>query len=462
MACILLEYRHFSVHPIHEFESIVISISHARQETIAVLAGQLLVSASNFMTGILLARSLGPEGYGQYALAMGTMLFLGSIQTALIISPMMVKGPGRAEGAEGYYRFLHRSQLLFAVAACSLTLIAGALVSVAFSEWNIAPLVLPLAAVAFCAGTQEFARRLFLVQRRAVAALGNDLTTHGLRLGMLWLLLVTGSMNVGAALWVIAGASAFGTIAAAMAVRRGACRGLDVSAGQIVQEHWTFGKWLLASNIAYWCGSQLTLYVAASLLSVGVVGGMSAALSLTGTANVLFLGMENLIPQRAANFYQEGGPRALHHYLTRISLVGGLCILSLMIVAGTWNDRWMALCFGASYREYGWLIWWWGLYHFIGSFQRPYTTGLRVLNDTKAVYRSTLGGAAAAVLVSVPAIQLYGALGAMLAVCLVQFINLVLLRHAYRHNVRALSTANAPRLIELSRSAPVCSSGLAV
>ena len=150
MACILLEYRHFSVHPIHEFESIVISISHARQETIAVLAGQLLVSASNFMTGILLARSLGPEGYGQYALAMGTMLFLGSIQTALIISPMMVKGPGRAEGAEGYYRFLHRSQLLFAVAACSLTLIAGALVSVAFSEWNIAPLVLPLAAVAFC------------------------------------------------------------------------------------------------------------------------------------------------------------------------------------------------------------------------------------------------------------------------------------------------------------------------
>ena len=287
MACILLEYRHFSVHPIHEFESIVISISHARQETIAVLAGQLLVSASNFMTGILLARSLGPEGYGQYALAMGTMLFLGSIQTALIISPMMVKGPGRAEGAEGYYRFLHRSQLLFAVAACSLTLIAGALVSVAFSEWNIAPLVLPLAAVAFCAGTQEFARRLFLVQRRAVAALGNDLTTHGLRLGMLWLLLVTGSMNVGAALWVIAGASAFGTIAAAMAVRRGACRGLDVSAGQIVQEHWTFGKWLLASNIAYWCGSQMTIYVAASLLSVGVVGGMSAALSLTGTANVL-------------------------------------------------------------------------------------------------------------------------------------------------------------------------------
>ena len=141
MACILLEYRHFSVHPIHEFESIVISISHARQETIAVLAGQLLVSASNFMTGILLARSLGPEGYGRYALAMGTMLFLGSIQTALIISPMMVKGPGRAEGAgKGHYRFLHRSQLLFAVAACSLTLIAQESVSVAFSEWNIAPL----------------------------------------------------------------------------------------------------------------------------------------------------------------------------------------------------------------------------------------------------------------------------------------------------------------------------------
>jgi O-antigen/teichoic acid export membrane protein len=451
------------IHPTHRFESIVISISRARQETIAVLTDQILVSASNFLTGVLLARSLGPEGYGQYVLCMGTILFLTGIQTALIFSPMMVKNPGRGEGAESYYRVLHRGQLLFALAACGLTLLAGALISVAFPAWGIAPLVLPLAAVALCAGTQEFARRLFLVQRRAVAALANDLTTHGLRLGLLCLLLVTGSTNVDAALWVVAGASAVGTVAAALALRGGACCRLSASAGEIAQEHWTFGKWLLASNIAYWSGTQMTMYLAASLLSLGVVGGMSAALTLTGAANVLFLGMENLIPQRAAHFYQEGGPRALHQYLSRISLVGGLCVLSLMIGAGTWNDRWMSLCFGANYREYGWLIWWWGLYHFIGFFQRPYSTGLRVLNDTRAVYRSTLGGAATAILVSVPAIQLYGALGAMLAVCLVQFITLVLLVQAYRQRVGAPALSSAPRVRgELSGSVPVCSSGPAV
>jgi O-antigen/teichoic acid export membrane protein len=277
----------------------------------------------------------------------------------------------------------------------------------------------------------------------------NDLICHGLRLGLLWLACGTDSMDAGTALWLIAGASAFG----AAAVSGIPSARTIATVREIAREHWAFGKWLLASSLAYWCGAQLILYVAASLLSVGVVGGMSAALSLTGAANVLFLGMDNLIPPRAADRYRTGGPNALQRYLIRISSLGGLAILTLMIVAGSWNEYWMGLVFGAGYQEYGWLIWWWGLYHFIGFFQRPLGIALRVLNDTKALYRSTLGGAAAAILVSVPAIHMHGVLGAMLAVCLVQVVTLILLAHSYRQDIETCDTGDASPSEKLSETA---------
>jgi O-antigen/teichoic acid export membrane protein len=335
----------------------------------------------------------------------------------------------------------------FALAAACLTLIGGLLLCAAFPEWNIDPLVAPLAAAAFFVGMQEFARRLFLVQRRAVAALANDLTCHALRLCLLSVAYATQSMNPGTALWLIAGTSAFSAVTAAFAVDRNPSSTI-ATVREIAQEHWVFGKWLLAGSLAYWCGAQLILYVAASLLSVGVVGGMSAALSLTGAANVLFLGMENLVPPRAASCYRTGGPKALQRYVIRISSVGGLAILALMIVAGGWSEFWITLVFGTDYRAYSWLIWWWGLYHFIGFFQRPLSIALRVLNDTKAVYRSTLGGAAAAILVSVPAIQLHGVLGAMLAVCIVQVVTLMLLAHSYRQAIGGSHVTDVPSMPE--------------
>ena len=413
----------------------MISINRARRETFAVLADQMLVSASNLLTGVLLARSLGPDAYGQYALAMGTMLFLTSIQTALIFAPMMVKGPARAEGPDDYYKSLRRAQLYFALAASGLMLVGGLLLAAAFPGWNIAPLVLPLAAAAFCVGMQEFGRRLYLVQRRTLAALINDAICHGTRLSLLWLAYTTHVMDAAAAVWVIAGASAFSAVMIGFAGNGTPSATGRMMVRQIAHEHWAFGKWLLAGSLAYWCGAQLILYVAASLLSVGVVGGMSAALSITGAANVLFLGMENLIPPRATERYRLGGPNALQGYLIRVSLIGGLVIVALMMVAGNWNEYWMSFVFGTQYRQYGWLIWWWGLYHLIGFFQRPLSIALRVLNDTKAVYRSTLGGAGAAILMSGPAIHLHGALGAMVAVCVVQLVTLVLLAHSYRHAI---------------------------
>src|SRR5271166_3120802 len=55
---------------------------------------QGLISGSNFLVGILLARWLAPEAYGAYALAFSILLLLLLFYQSLMLEPMTVFGAG--------------------------------------------------------------------------------------------------------------------------------------------------------------------------------------------------------------------------------------------------------------------------------------------------------------------------------------------------------------------------------
>jgi O-antigen/teichoic acid export membrane protein len=64
-------------------------INKLKNKKLLVFLDQALVSGSNFVLGILLARYLGVAGYGQFALLWLIVLFFSSLQLAYIISPML-------------------------------------------------------------------------------------------------------------------------------------------------------------------------------------------------------------------------------------------------------------------------------------------------------------------------------------------------------------------------------------
>ena len=61
------------------------------------LADQLLSSGTNFLVGIVIARSLGPEGLGSFTLAFGAWLVMSSFLRAFITQPYMMTASGLAE-----------------------------------------------------------------------------------------------------------------------------------------------------------------------------------------------------------------------------------------------------------------------------------------------------------------------------------------------------------------------------
>jgi len=80
------------------------AIPMATKGGLAVL-DQGLISGSNFLVGILLARWLAPGEYGAYALAFAIFLLLSFVSQSLLFEPMAVfSGSAYQKSMRGYFR----------------------------------------------------------------------------------------------------------------------------------------------------------------------------------------------------------------------------------------------------------------------------------------------------------------------------------------------------------------------
>lgn len=417
-----------------------------RSKTRIVLLDQAMVSGVNFATGLLLARLLGAEGYGQYVLVNGLVLFVAAIQMALIVSPMMVNGPSLSSSAAAkYYRLVLLQQLGF----CALAVAAVLAILLALSALDLTLVThgLMWSAVAALSAfiCQDFIRRHSFAQDQAYRALGLDAVAYLSRLALLMLAGMMFGLTPETALLLVAGAGWLSVAFAAPALMRRVKDSIDRrDLGASLKHHWSFGKWLLGSNLASWVTSQLAFYLVAAMVSVQATGALAATLNIVAAANILFLALENLVPSRAARAYSAEGTEGLDRYLARVAVLGGSITLGLVLIAMLGAEYWLRLLYGTIYSGNGWLIYAWGLYYLLSFFQRPLTAGLRVLHDTRNIFRATAAGAACTALSTPGAIYVAGLPGAMVSLCCSQaiIVGLMLLGYRRARRDRSLSKDN--------------------
>src|SRR5260370_291531 len=87
----------------NRFRATLVKLASQRSMNFAFV-DQVLVSGSNFVAGILLARAFGIFEFGRFALAWMFVEFIGSLQFAAIIQPMLNIGPKQPEAnSDRYY-----------------------------------------------------------------------------------------------------------------------------------------------------------------------------------------------------------------------------------------------------------------------------------------------------------------------------------------------------------------------
>jgi O-antigen/teichoic acid export membrane protein len=381
------------------------------------LADQAVVSGSNFVTGILLARFLGPQSFGVYVLLQTALIYVNSFQGALIFQPMMSAAPQMAERERSrYLQGVFALQLILSLALAGVAWVVG---TSAHWIWGGEPtssltptVVLALSCALLAFQLQEWLRRYYFVLEMPRAAFIIDLLNYGGQVVVLGVAYLSGHLDVVTAFWIMA-AACFLTFL--FGFLRGMVKPVFSDARAVLRDGWRTGRDYLAAWQMQWVGSQGVLVVGAGVVGVHAAGGVRAAETLVGPLNILFQAMENVVPVVAARRYDARGLKGLSEYLTRVTMWGTGLLLPLVAAAALLSAPVMRFVYGEQYVVYASLVVWAAAGVFLQFYLRVVFFFLRTVMATGIIVRSALVMSAASITVAAFAVREYHETGIMVA-----------------------------------------------
>lgn len=318
------------------------------------IADQGLFSGANFIINILLARWLGPEDYGAFAVAFAIFLFLSGFHNALLLEPMSVIGPTRYSNQIGAYLStqvgLHFA-LTFPIAI--LTFLTGILMQAAgIGNPSLAwALIGSGVALPFILLLWMTRRMFYLLRRPAGAFLSSLFYALFLIAGMWGLRIKHLDSSLTAFAWMGITCLLISVVAGNWLLYKEK-REVRLAWKEILPQHWDYGKWVLAASVLYLFAGQLQTFFLAGLLDLESAGAFRAmqnfSLPMTQTITAIStLGLPGL-----AYEYGQGN---LHSMRRK----GFFITLSLILVAIAYEiflwalaaplERWI---YGGKYADY--------------------------------------------------------------------------------------------------------------
>lgn len=275
------------------------------------LGDQGVVSMGNFLTQILLARTVTVEEYRSFSLLFLVMLLLVQIHHALVVYPLSLRG---ADERSDLPQLAGGSMLL---TLGSAPLIALVLLTACFALGRL-DLVLPAAIASFARMMQETSRRALLSRLKYAHAVPGDALAY---LGAVACILVfrfNGAISDATAFYAMAIAATAGAMlqAAQLKVKLG----LDLQA--MSRDYWRTGKWLLGGALITGVLVQAIPWTLQARWSADDVAGMQAAANLLNLANPVLFGVCGLIVPAMAAVHLRDGAVAATRVGTKYALLG--------------------------------------------------------------------------------------------------------------------------------------------
>jgi O-antigen/teichoic acid export membrane protein len=376
------------------------------------LTDQSIVSATNFLTNVMLARSMGLREFGVFALAWMSVLFVNSLQNALIVAPMMSIGPKQEEKDRPSYFGALVFQELVLVSFCFVLVYSVLKVSGSFVRFSeIRQLAFPLAVSAFAYQMQDFLRRYFFATHQSRRALADDALSYLTQLPILLFLHRAGHLNSATALWTMAGTSLLGLLPGFIWMER-----LDFSwvwIRAISRRHWRISRWLSASALLQWTSGNLFVIAAPVYYGAAAAGVLKASQNLMGVTHVWFQGLDNVVPVETARRLREGGVRSMLGYTRSILMKwGGLTLLFAIVIAAS-PAFWLRLLYGPEMAQYGYVLRLYALLYVVVFLGGPLRAGLQALEFTVPIFWSYLAMTAFAFCFAVPMAKWLGLSGSL-------------------------------------------------
>lgn len=387
------------------------SATAPRRASVLTTVDQIVASTSNFAVSVLIARAIGPAGYGRYAIAMAVMLLLLGVQQAGIIEPMVISAARRTRGELSAY--LSRSTpvaIAAGMAFGTVVAVVGA-VGLMAAPTNWGRLTVALGVGVAPVLTQSFLRWRFLAAMQPGRALVNDIIFAVAEIALVWEI---GSMHrLTPALALIAiGAGALIATVATTAQTRDWIRSSQPAHRRVLTGEMQVGRWFLADFGVMWVTTQGAVLVVATVLGSRQAGIFRAINDLFGPSRLLMLSLGSIMLPLGARRFHEEGPAALRRFVFRALLVVGLAAGFYSALVGI-TSRWLLPhLYGQSFSPDPRLVWLIAIQVFLMGLQYPPLFGLKASGQAPSLFRTRGIVAAISVTATVILVPPFGIWGA--------------------------------------------------
>jgi O-antigen/teichoic acid export membrane protein/peptidoglycan/xylan/chitin deacetylase (PgdA/CDA1 family) len=388
---------------------------------------QVMVSGCNFLSAILLARAFGIYEFGRFTLAWMFVEFIGSLQFAAIIQPMLNIGPKQADADSDRYYHAVVAQQGAACALLGILVWAGAtFAGWLFADPEIHRLAVPISAAIITYQLHCFFRRYFFARDRTYAVLCNDVLRFATQIAAtLALPFAWPGATAVAGIWIVAAACAVAAIHGAVLFGR---PGWNTAIFRnVLARHWEFSKWLLPSALMFWMTSQGFLVMSGLVLGAAATGGLRAAMSITGVLNILLLALDNFAPVQAARAFHLGGPAELRRYIARLALLT-VTLTAVTVAMLNIAPRYLVhLLYGDQYEGVDTLVRWLCALSAVYGISAVLIIWAAAIEWTRIIFVSYAAATAFTVVAAYP-LTLYGGLaGVVFGSMIVEIIRVVVL-----------------------------------
>jgi O-antigen/teichoic acid export membrane protein len=311
------------------------------------LIDQALSSGGNFAVSLVVARELGVESFGYFALTMSVWVFLLALLRAAILQPLIVSvGDGTCAAPVARAR-----AVVIAVALGAMTVVGGLIgAAVATGQFSRALGGLALAIIPVL--VHEAMRSLALAVGEPWRAVSADLIWVVGTIAVLAALRTTGSLSAGTA---VAAWGAGATLGLVPFVRSSYVQFNGAAPSDWFRSNVRTSAAFAGAALSSTAGAQAVVWLVALTLSPAAVGGLKAAQNLMVPGRMAAASVENFFLRRLAG----SSSRQVAHETRSFILVGtgSVALWLLVLVAmASFGFPPIQTIFGASFAPFERLV----------------------------------------------------------------------------------------------------------
>lgn len=402
----------------------LLSIFSSKSAQKGYIAGvdQAIISASNFLATVILARYVSPKELGIYAVGFILLRLARVIQEGIIIQPLNTFGASMNNRRfQRYATSTGIIQLLLALGLSAATAFVGWLLLLTGND-TAGPTVFVLWFPILGWQLQEYIRRALYTRGEVIQATLNTIITNSIRIALLVYLANSGDLSG------ITGLIAIG-IGDFIAILFGVWQTRSYWGRQfenillIWVKNWRFGSWIAGGNILNWLSVEFYPVLAAGIISFAAAGAYRALQNLVAPIHMLLRAIDTYVTPRAARAFKEGGIITLQQILRLSYIVAGIPTLILFAIVLIFPKPLLQLLYGDSYTEYSSGIYLMAIFYLLLYLGWPLQIALKAARNSQPIFIANAVAVVAMFTFGIWAIYQWGVYGTIFG----QIVNAVIM-----------------------------------